>query len=152
MIEKRKESKEDNRIWDVKFPDESENKKIMEKVISVFEAWKMIECENNIFCYYLFDEEDQGKNYEQLKDSYEEEELERYTYKSYSELLYYWLDDILNDMNNLGVCDEKGEYTFYLDREEINYIGYQGICNDLIEEAREKNEEERYEEEYEVEV
>lgn len=152
MIEKRKESKEYNRIWDVEFPDEELNKKIMEKVIWVFEAWKIIECDNNIFCYYLFDKEDEGKNYEQLKDSYEEEELERYTYKSYSELLYYWLDDILNDMNELGVSDEKGKYAFYLERDEINYIGYKEICNNLLEEAIEKIEEDRFEEGYDLEA
>lgn len=139
-------------VWDVKLPNEEQNKKIMQKVISVFESWRIIEFRDNIICYYLFDEDDESKSYEQLKDSYNEETLERYTYKSYSELLYFWLDDILNDMNELGVSDEKGEYAFYLDREEINYIGYKEICNNLLEEAIEKIEEDRFEEGYDLEA
>lgn len=51
------------------------------------------------------------------------ETIENGCYSSYAEALNYWIDDISNDIKDLGVWDEDKGHDFYLSVEQIEYCG-----------------------------
>lgn len=107
-----------------RFPDEEINKTIMEKVSSVFNEWNLCEHNGSVYMVYTGDlEENIIFDYQWMIKNIDLETIENGCYSSYVEALNYWIDDISNDIKDLGVWDEDKGHDFYLSVEQIEYCG-----------------------------
>lgn len=107
-----------------RFPDEEKNKGIMEKVSSVFNEWNLCEHNGSVYMVYTGDlEENIIFDYQWMIKNIDLETIENGCYSSYAEALNYWIDDISNDIKDLGVWDEDKGHDFYLSVEQIEYCG-----------------------------
>lgn len=114
-----------------RFPDEGKNKVIMEKISSVFNEWNL--CEHNGSVYMVFTgdlEENTTFDYEWMIKNIDEETIENGHHSSYAEALYYWIDDVIQDIHDIGVWDEEKGHDFYLSVDEIDYCGLKEIYQD----------------------
>lgn len=64
-------------------------------------------------------------------------DYEYVTHKNYREALYDWKDSIETEMDELGLVDEKGKWTFYLVYDELTYLGFDDgyVMDKLIEQS-----------------
>lgn len=107
-----------------RFPDEEINKTIMEKVSSVFNEWNLCEHNGSVYMVYTGDlEENIILDYQWMIKNIDLETIENGCYSSYAEALNYLIDDISNDIKDLGVWDEDKGHDFYLSVEQIEYCG-----------------------------
>ena len=96
----------------------------MEKVISVFNEWNLCEHNGSVYMVYTGDlEENIIFDYQWMIKNIDLETIENGCYSSYAEALNYWIDDISNDIKDLGVWDEDKGHDFYLSVEQIEYCG-----------------------------
>lgn len=133
ILTKKKET-----MWKNKYPDEERNKMIAQEIISTYEQWHIVEHEGLIYDVILEDELNEPVTYETLFNYYNEDELETRAKTSYAEFLNYWETDVIHDMNFCGVLNEQGDYSFYLSREDISYMGLDEIYEIIQAETKEQ--------------
>ncbi len=104
-------------------------KSIMEKTIAVFEEYRMFELPNqevgiiNLELSNLSQEDLQkiiNKNRLNELDGFEY----YYVFDTYYEALLDWRASIEKDLHDLGIFNDNGEYNFYLNEDEISYLGF----------------------------
>ncbi|MEG0408217.1 MAG: LPD11 domain-containing protein [Bacilli bacterium] len=117
---------------DTIYPNEVKNKEIMQKIIANEPSWILLEDGDDKYCFFL--ENDFSVNYvPTIKEIKECEDHEEYCHGTYAEMLYYWDCDISEQM-----FDTKGNYTFCLNEDELNYIKFdikdyiKNKCEDFI--------------------
>ncbi|MEF9919629.1 MAG: hypothetical protein RR945_01540 [Erysipelotrichaceae bacterium] len=116
------------------YSDEIRNKIIMNKILKNLNNWELYEEGNNKILFHLKD----GEKAPSLDEIKKDETYEDHVYTTYAEMLYYWSDDVIDDINNVGLFDKNGDYNFYLDAKDIEYLkfdlkGYlHEICDDYI--------------------
>lgn len=104
-------------------------KSICKKYINTMSKEMLLEIDNKIL--HIFIEDDyidlkldgkiNNKNYKQYLD----EDFETHTYFSYAQLYNDLIKyDILSDIKDLGLIDNKNEWNFYLSFDELKQIGY----------------------------
>lgn len=120
-----------NRFIDT-FPLEERNRKILEKILSKV-GWRLIPytgqdgsgmiCVLPGFEFWDIPEEKvpQEPSARFLSDHVDKDVIEDRSFDSFAEPLNYWLDEVIR-MAEDGLYDEQGNYTFFLDREEMNYL------------------------------
>ena len=106
----------------LKYPNESINKRIMEKTLEQFGQWNMCEHLGTVLVAFTGDlDKDVCFNYEYIKHNVYQDAVTRY--HSYAEVLNSWINEIDEDLFNVGVIDDYGNHNFYLSKEELEYCG-----------------------------
>lgn len=108
----------------LKYPIEALNKTIMQKTLEQFGEWNMCEKDGQIFVAHTGDlDKDIHFDYEYMVAHCDPHDDVRIYANWYAEVLDIWIEDIRNDINDLGVLDEQGNYDFYLTEQELEYCG-----------------------------
>lgn len=107
----------------IRYPDPAKNKTILEKTIATFEAWRMCEHEGKVYIVGTDYEEIEHFDYDYLQKNYDKETIQQGCYDNYATALSSWVSSIRDDIEDIGVCDENGNYNFYLSEDELAYCG-----------------------------
>lgn len=109
--------------------DEKFYKRICKKYVETMSKEMLLEKNNKVLHIFIEDEyielKEKGKiNIQNYKD-YLDNNFEVYEYESYKELYDYTIkDEIIYDIQDLGLIDYDGKWDFYITFEELKKMGY----------------------------
>lgn len=106
----------------LEYPDESMNKNIMEKTLEQFGEWNMCEHRGTVYVAFTGDlEKDVTFDYKYIQNHVLQDAVD--AYPSYAAALSSWINEIDEDIFNVGVLDDYGNHNFYLNKDELGYCG-----------------------------
>lgn len=99
-------------------------KDIAQKILQTYSAHVMVEYEGKIYIsdYAVYDNSN-NKEQDFIADI-KKYNQENQGYKNYREVVNSFFDGIEEDINGCGLLDRKGEWAFYLSRNELRFIGF----------------------------
>lgn len=102
-------------------------KNIAEKIIETHSAHNMVEDNGTVYVshYGVYEFKTPTEFLQAIKDGELVEDEDYNQWSSYEEMIKdYWINDIKDDFNDIGLTDIHGNWDFYLTKEELLKIGF----------------------------